>query len=280
MTKTQKTSFASLRPSDAVQGGLIADVDVTIKRAQFVMFDYQGKAEPQLAMQWDMQDDDGGVHEHFATLGKAATENFAPSDDGYHLVPTGEKTTLNKGSNFMLLIESLVAAGYPESRLDDGLSAMEGMRVHIVRVPAPKRPGIINQPGQEGREKTVLQVTEVTLPEEKKAAGKGKAAGAGAGSTTGAPTKGKAAAKPAAQEAEDEGEGSELATELQGIVLGILGDKGEVKKTGLAPLAFKALQGNPNKAELLKLLANEDFYTQGAEAGLWSYTKGTLSAAE
>lgn len=275
MSKTKQ--FASFLPEDMVQGGLIDDQDVTIKSATFAMFDYGGKSESgaSLALRLELEDTDGGIHEQFASLGKVATENFAPSEDGFNIVQTGEKSALNKGSNYEHFMTSLLAAGFPSTLLKNGINGMDGTKVHVVRKKIERKGGNFMFQKEGGSE--VLVVTEVlSLPGEgggKKAAGGAKAAPAKA-----APAKASAAKAAPADDAGD-GEVSDFDNELRMVLVGAVADApAGLTKPKLVQVVFKGYDGDKNKAA--KRVAEESFLAAGAEAGLWAWDGKTLSAAE
>lgn len=279
MAKTQK--FVSFLPADMVQGGLIDDQDVEIVSARFAMFDYNGKAEASLALRLELKDSDGGVHEHYAGLGKKTTENFTPSDDQCNLVPTGEATALNKGSNFDILLSSIILAGFPESKLAKGIDGLDGTKVHILRKKIERKGGggggTMFQRA-DGQESTALTVTEIlSLP------GEGKKGGTGAKPKPGAGAK--PAPKAKEQDADDEaaaGEGddevSELDQELR-MHVGVAIADGGLQKSKLVPYVFKNFEGK-NKAAATKRVVEAEFLEAGAAAGLWSWDGKTVEAAE
>ena len=173
----------SLNPESFVEGGgLLDDVDVTIKEARFIMFDYEGKspvAVPALKITFDPGD--GELVTQCWSMGKAT--DWQPSKDGKKLIPIGSATAIVKTSNGGIFITSLINASFPSDRLADGdISCIEGLEAHVIRTPAPERTGI------EGQKKnaTILIIDKIiALPgENKKKSGKatkaGKAASSGA----------------------------------------------------------------------------------------------------
>lgn len=233
-------------------GGLLNDLDATIEEAEFVMFDFNGKAPiPSPTARFKLVGEDGEGHEQYWSVGK----DFAPSDDGDSLVPTGTATSINKGSNFGILMSSIVEAGYPANRLTASIGDMVGMVAHFSRVAAPKR-SIVKAPRADGKvyEDTILVVSKIhQLPWEKAAAkGKGTA-------------KGKGAASPVSASIDDE-----LVEAVQGI---LLEKGGEVTRQQLAAAAFQALKDNPNRNAMVKRVYEDEFLGNGP----WTYEKGVVS---
>lgn len=141
---TKQPARVSNNPESFVQGGLINDVDVEIVSASYVMWDYDGRLKDrQLAVHCELKNlDTDEVIENYWSAGK----DFEPADDeGAFVKPTGAATQLRKGSNWHAFLTSLVNnAGMPAGALDGehGIKALEGSRMHVVRVPAPERVGL------------------------------------------------------------------------------------------------------------------------------------------
>jgi hypothetical protein len=126
-----------------------------------------------------------------------ALNRFAPSEDNetpltevgnegrYVVAAEGSTATaLSRSSNFIFFIQELANAGFPEDRMGDDITCLEGTVMHIIRKPAPKREGFAGStPVVEGaREKTILVPNKVLgFPWDAKKGGKAKAATAAAG---------------------------------------------------------------------------------------------------
>jgi hypothetical protein len=263
----------SLRPSEAVQGGLIDNVDVTFKSAAFQLFDYQGKAEETVALRIEMVDEDDAVHEQFFSVGNP--KFYAPSSDGDGLVMVSDKGSLAKGSNYIEFMTSLVNAGFPEPALDEGISVIVGTKVHVVRRPATKRSGgIINQPGEGQREKTVLEVSKLielppALQTGKAAKGSGKTTATASGRTNGAPK-------------ESAGGELDIADEqLAEFVKAQLDESGDdMKVTDLVQVVFSGYPKGQDKKAATKRVVKPDFLQAASKAGYFLYDKdeGEVSA--
>lgn len=255
----------SLRPSTFSAGGsLIDDVDVTITRARFCLYDFEGKADTDaLCLGVTFQDGDGTDHVQYYSSGDK--QYFVPSEDpkqpdnsGKELVQVGEKGSLNGGTNAALFLTSLINAGFDESQVDSGdVSVIEGVNVHVNRVPQPKRNNLPKRPGQSDREPTVLLVTRIN---EEKVAAKGKAAAAKPGPAAAqrgivAKPNGKAAG-PAID--------TNLAEELTGEMVGLFAAKevSEMKKVDIVKGLFQTVdKGNANRNKLMAAAGKEEYLT-------------------
>lgn len=228
----------SLRPSGfTTGGGLLDDVDVTFTEALFGYgYGKEGSGAEAVTLQIKMMDGDGTEHQSFYSVG----QGFVPSEPGgEELVPVGDKTALNGGSNAALFLNSLVNAGLPEDLLDGAISAINGTKVHVNRVAAPKRGNLPKREGPNAdREQTVLLVTTViSLPGEKP-----KAAAKGAKPAAGKPA---AATKAASTEDTDD-----LVMELMGVFSA--NDGAPMKKVDIVKALFKSVEAsNPNKKAIL-----------------------------
>jgi hypothetical protein len=270
---------ALLNPASFAQGGLIDDVDVTVKASRFELYDYDGKSQqPTLALHWTLVDSDGLESEQYWSAGDP--KFFVPSKDGKEAIPVGSRTALAGGSNFAILISSLVNAGYPADDLGSDISVFEGMQVHVARVPQPKRSGIINRGGENEREKTVLTVSKIInmpgeAPVKKAGAAAAKATPAAAKAGTPAAAKPAAAAKSAPAPAADTGDLDATLTDVTMEALAEAG--GSMTKKDLATIAFRApaFTDAKSKAAAPKRAYADEFLTTGP----WSYdpATGTLS---
>lgn len=240
----------SLRPSTFSAGGsLVDDADLTVSKARFIMTDYGGKSDAEVCvLQLMLREDDDTEHEQMYSLGTGfvPSETGKEEENGKELTPVGDKTSPNGSSNFALLINSMVNAGVPEDLFDGDISAIEGLKGHYNRVPAPKRGNLPKRPGQAEKkyEATVLLFTTVvTLPGEAKAA---KTAVKGAPVKTASKVTPIAAAKPAA--------GGELNDVIAEHLIGIFAGEGleEMKKVQIVTKLFKAIPNDdPQKKAII-----------------------------
>ena len=245
----------SLRPSSFTQGGgLIDDVDVEIKSARFVSYDYDGKADkPALCLLLVLADTDGTDHAQYYSAGDLAY--FVPSEDpknpdlnGITIVAVGEKTAMNGGTNAAIMLNSLVQAGFDESKLDAGdVRVLEGLNGHVNRVPQPKRSNLPSRPGQSQRDPMVLVFSKInSMPGE----GKPKAGVSKPG------TGGKAAATTSAPAASDD-----LKDELTMELIGLFGakDTTSMKKVDISKGLFGSIdKTNSNKNKLISMAAKDE----------------------
>lgn len=255
----------SLRPTSfAAGGGLLDDADVTITRARFAIGygsnNTGGQGQDATTLHLVLTDGDDTQHDQFYSCGNG----FVPSEtgdeetSGKELVPVGDKTAPSGSSNMAMVVNSLVNAGLPEDLLDSGdISAIEGVKGHVMRVPEPKRAGLPAREGKNaGREKTVLIFTTVTgLPGDAKAA-KAKPATTGKGPQPVPAKAGTAKATTAAAvEANDD-----LKDELAGHLYTVLADAPDgLKKVALVPALFKIIDKlDPNRKELLAMAGKNE----------------------
>jgi len=251
----KEKAAAGLAPDTFVEGaGLLGDVNVKWKEVKFEEWDYDGKvaqAIPALKITMEVEDQEDAVDQYFSCGG---AKDWTPSKDGKKLVAVGTATGINKSSNFAILMASLVEAGFPPEKIEDDCTVFEGLECHMIRVPAPKRPGLVSTPRADGKvyEKTNMVVDVISkLPWEAKGK-KGTAA------------KGKA--EPEESGVEDK------ATET---IMAILEEnpKGLDKKK-LASAVFNALKTDPDRKEIMKIVYDDEFLGSGP----WEFEKGIVKA--
>lgn len=228
----------SCKPSTYVEGaGLLDDVDALIKKAQFVMFDYNKTSDPAPTYKLDLEVD-GEVHEQYWSVGDS--KHYFPSSDGKEL--NGTKA-LNPNSNAALLFASMVNAGVPEELVDIPTETMEGAVLHFNRVAAPERPGIKRKEGDTKKCSVLIVTAVVSLPGEKAAA---------------------------AQQQK-----SDISGKVTEAILGFIAEaKGNrVQKATMPTLIFSRYVSDPDRNEMLTLAFDDDFLRSGP----WSYVDGILS---
>lgn len=248
---------ASLRPSDAVEGGgLLDNVDVRWKEVLFEMWDYNGTQAASPALKVVMEVEDGAEVTQYFSCGKA--EDWTPSKDGRKLVPIGGARGLNKSSNFMILLDSMIKADFPEDKIGDDCSVFEGLEAHMVRVAAPKRPGLAPAKARaDGRtyERTNLVVDVIhKLPWEKKGGAKG------------------------ASKKDEGGADDAVAEKTTAAILEIIEDLDKpITKQQLAGKVHTKLAKEKDKdAMAAAQLANKDEFLSN---GPWSFERGMVSQA-
>lgn len=263
--QNQGPAGVSLRPSDAQQGGLVDDIDVDIKEAKFIEWDYNGNiASPVLGMELTLIDAEGKDYQQVFSAGDL--KRLQPSEDGKRAIAVGGATGLNANSNAVAFLASLIDAGFPEEKFAEGdISVMEGANVHVLRKAQPTRKGIAAQ-NANGREATVLLVTKINrLP------GEGKKGVARPTTTT---TASKTASKPTPAESSD------VETEAAETIIAMLeANGGEVTKSSVGAKSFKLLSKNPNRPAILKLMTDDDWLESSGESFGWTYDGKTIATA-
>lgn len=249
--KKEKEGGIGLGPSTFVEGtGLISDVDAAFKEVEFVLWDYNGKIpEPAPALR-ALLGVEGEEVEQYWSAGSA--REFVPSDDGKMLLPVGSQAGLNKNCNAVQLLQSIADAGFEdaEHKIEDDISIFEGMIAHVVRVPAPKRPGLAKPARADGRvyEDQVLVVDSIIkLPWESE---KGK----------------KAAPK-------EETEAGPLEDKATATVLEVLEKHKSVDKKQLVGFAHSVLKGDSDRSAIITMIYKDEFLKDGP----WSFDDGVVS---
>lgn len=173
----------SIRPSDFVEGGAVpVDKNLVWKECRFALFQYEkkdgsvvtrpdGSPVVTTTARITLVDDDGNESVQHYSVGDP--ERFAPSDDGKTLEAKGSAAQLNLSCNFYLLLNALVNAGYPEDKLEDDISTLDGLYAYHIGVPEPQRSGLARQAAADGvaRVKTLSVPSRILqLPGEKKGA--------------------------------------------------------------------------------------------------------------
>jgi hypothetical protein len=248
---------ASLNPKDALAGALAPDGEAVIESARAVMFDYSGKVAPAPAAWVHLKYVDGTEFDQYYSCGSA--DKLAPSPDGKRFInPNGDdgEAHFGKGSNFMLLVSSILDAGYPEDKLSDDLSSFDGMRVVIQNKPQPKRQGL--QGDREG--KVIPLVAKILqLPGEKPAR----------------PTTVHTGTSPASTPASLVATASELDTvtveKVQEILAEAAGNTRTVQQLGMAILMRMGKEKDPRMADVKKLATDPTWLAAHAEEGAWRF---------
>jgi hypothetical protein len=214
----------SIRPSEFVEGGAVpVDRNLLWKECRFANFDYTKKdgtiVASTISAKIVYQDDEGTEYIQHYSAGDPA--RFAPSADGKTLEALTESANLSKSSNYYILMNALINAGFPENKLGDDISVLDGLYTHNIGIPEPKRSGLVREAPAEGARERVISVPDsiIKLPWEGKA---GKAAPA------------KKAAAPAAEEDAGDAEAAALA-----MVTEMLADADKVTRQQVATKAIK-----------------------------------------
>jgi len=180
----------SIRPSQFVEGGAVpVDRNLLWKECRFANFDYTKKdgtvVASTISAKIVYQDDDGTEYTQHYSAGDPA--RFQPSKDGKTLEALTSSENLSKSSNYYVLMNALINAGFPENKLGEDISALDGLYTHNIGIPEPKRSGLVRETAEGARERQISVPDSILkLPWENK--------GKGAAKTAAPPAKGKATA--------------------------------------------------------------------------------------
>ena len=222
--------MVSIRPSNFVEGGAVpVDKNLTWKECRFNLFDYTTKAgevvATTIAARIKYVDDDGAEYDQQYSAGDP--ERFTPSKDGKTLIAVVDGASLSKSSNFYILMNALINAGFPENRIpeDGNISVLDGLYTHNIGLPEPKRSGLVRTAPVEGTRERVISVPDsiIKLPWE----GKGKSTG-------------KAPVKAATKAAPAEGDTGDSTVEAIALVTEMLVDAEKVTRQLIAARAIRA----------------------------------------
>jgi len=257
---------ASLNPKDFITGGLLDDVDVTLKKVMFEMFDYEGKSDPAPSLGIDLVTGDEGegdkpYRNHWSVGG---AENWVPSDDGMEIIPIGKDTMPRKTSNLFFLVTSLLEAGVPESVLDSGrIDFLEGLKCHIIRKDPPKRgnlPAGGMRRGRDGKDYEkdgkVYAVSKIYEPY---------------------PWDSKKGATKAAKKDEKVSTGSDLDSKAKAVLVQLIAEGGgKTSKKEIPTKGFALIQADADKNKVLGLLFKDAWMTAN---GFAVDSDGTITLA-
>ena len=177
----------SIRPSEFVEGGAVpVDRNLLWGPCRFDIFDYTKKDGTVVATtasaKIHYKDDEGTEYDQHYSAGDPA--RFQPSADGKTLEALTASENLSKSSNYYVLMNALTNAGFPENKLGEDISVLDGLYTHNIGIPEPKRSGLVRETAEGARER-VISVPDsiIKLPWEGKAGG-AKAAPAKKAETT------------------------------------------------------------------------------------------------
>jgi hypothetical protein len=301
----------SLKPKDAVQGGLADNVHVKWDEVRFVQWDYNGKVTPPvLALAIAMHElaDPNSKFVQYYSAGDL--KNLVPSSDGRRAVPVGSQAGLNNNTNAMQLIESLCNAApqFEDMMTDDVAATFENMECYMERVAQPKRTGLLNRPGQtqqqQGGNDTVLVVKKVyrlpngtqleAPPANMVASGAGSSRGAAgkpngqggqptsapSGPPAGAPAVAAAPSLPASTPAPAgtaNGNDAAMTAEAEGVIGTIIAESGPggLAKKALPGKLFQKLANDVNRNAIVALAGNAGWI--GAAERPWQLANDNLA---
>jgi hypothetical protein len=287
-----KPTGFNLNPDTFTQGGLLDDVDVTIKQARFVMYDYNGKMpEAVLALELVIEDADGNEEVVYQAAGKETTKSFDPSEDGLTVVPKFEGATMKQNSNLALFLQSLRNAGFPDEDIQNGMmDCLDGLNVHVRRV-TQERKGMIQTGPNAGKAQQTLLVENInSYPGEspaqpKRSAPAGRSAaparptgGRGAQSASATPsarTAGRANGKAAAAQSEP----AEVSQEVIDKTIDLIGEvlaknNGQLAMAALSGKLFQAAKSDPDREAIVNLAWDQEFL---GSSDKWSFDGATIS---
>ncbi len=238
----------AIRPSDFVEGGIVhVDKNLAWEKCRFVLVDYTKKdgtvVATTTAAEIAYKDDEGQEFVQDYSVGDP--ERFLPSSDGKTLIASGEAPALSKSSNFSLLMNALINAGFPENRLPESgdISVLDGLYTYNIGLPEPKRAGLarpVVAAGETTRERVISVPSQILrLPWEK---GKGKT---------------KATQVPVTETGEDEG--GDVSEKALAFVAAHLDGNGATTRQKLAVDVFKHLAKDPDKDAIAGLLFKPEF---------------------
>ena len=228
---------------DFVQGGLVNDVDVTFKNPRFG-WTPPNYGEVLCAFFADLEQEDGTVTEQFWSCGGKGTD-LEPSEDGKRLL-SDTNTTLKKDSNFYHLLEAFSKKGVNVKAGLEDISAFDGIRAHIVRVPQKRVNPATGKPYE------VLLPTEILSS--KGTGGK-------------APAAGKPAPAAATAPAEASGDVHEAALATLAGIIEKMAPESSMTINAVKLKATTALLGGPYKAlrtQVLPLITNPEWLEENA----------------
>lgn len=178
----------SIDPETFVEGGAVpVDRNLLWTDCSFVRFQYNkkdgsvsldasGNPIEIPAARIVYKDDDGAEFVQHYSAGDLS--RFEPSKDGKSLIPVGGAQALSKSSNYYILMNALVNAGFPKNKLGTDITILNNLYAFHIGAPEPTRIGLVREPAAGARPKTLSVPSQILkLPWENKAAGK-TAAGA------------------------------------------------------------------------------------------------------
>lgn len=242
-----KQKVISYKTEDQTQGGLLDDVDVEVVEAQWVTWDYNGKAQvesPALKLSLSSEGLDTPVEQYWSA---GDIRSRVPSDDGEQLVAAegSNATGLPRGCNAALFFASLESAGFDMDVLADGVSQLVGLGFHLLRIKAPNRSGLAIANDEKRQPAMIATVQAINyLPGEKK--GKKSAS---------KPAAGKKAAKPAD---DDDRDASDFDDEVREAITEAVGDKG-LPITRLAVKLYTRFKDRPDRKLINDRVQDEEY---------------------
>jgi len=242
-------------------GGILNDAIVVMRDPRFILGDYGGKrdmAVPMLSIKMMEVSDEGEELEHNQYFSVGGAKDFIPDDTGTGLVKVGDRSAIVKTSNYALLMQSILDAGFPPERIkENDITFLNNLKCHVTRI-------AVKREGMDKKDTTAMVVDKIFLDDDKK--GKGKT-GAKAGTKAGA-------------KAVDTDAGDDLVEEAKTILMEIIlsdevqADEGKLPKNKIISPLLTRIKTNPNKVGLMKLITSDEFLN--LRDG-WEYEKSIIS---
>lgn len=233
----------SNHPKDQTEGSKFDDFDGVVTRARYIMDDFknkEGKAttkdgKPVLTVELTI---DAGYKKEgkdapIVSKYRVGAQGFVPSKDGKSAVASEESVSRksgNKKSGWSRFMTELLNIGYPEDRVADDITFMEGLSAHWEKK-------TFKSDDPEFKDSQVLCVRKIHGLDASKS-----------GNTTGGTKK---AAEPV--------DNTELRDAVAELVLKIVEEKGQLTVKQLGGATFKALIGDKQRPAKLELLKDEEF---------------------
>lgn len=232
-------SPVSIRPSDMVEGGAPVDRNMLIRDPKFIIFQYtkkdgtpatkqDGTPATTIAAHMVLVEDDGTEHEQNYSVGDP--NRYEIQDGGKSLGPDG--VTISKSCNFSIFMNGTVNAGFPENRLGEDITVLDGLYAFWIGVPEPERSSLGRGGADQPKRQIPVPSQILKLPWEKAKPGQKVPAATGK-----APAK-KGAAPALSQEVIDS------ALEFIGSAVD---ESGTVTRQELAASVFTSLAKDPNR---------------------------------
>ncbi len=276
MAPTENTGL--FNPENFGAGGFLDDVDcttgeVTACTQEELPFEVDNDG-CYIKVPYVLDEGDGEPRNEFYRIGDL--DKFTPSTDHKKIVvAAGAK--MNKSTKAALLINSLVAAGFPAGEIpaDNSLGFLSNLHVHVNAVEMTIKGGGGNfkaKKNADGTEKKPTVVLITKLLDAKKAGGKKAASTPKAAPAAGKAAPAAAAAAPAAA--------SGAAAAVEAAVVGMLSESGELAKRLLPTKLLAAITDAGQRTEAFKLAGNNAWL--GSEERPWAFDEkaGTLAMNE
>lgn len=296
-------NLSTVRPDEAVGGGLLDDVDVIIKKARFKPVKYGAMKNYALGVVVDFVTDDEEAKEHSEIYSAGDLKNFVPTNDGdepagatksqYLQLANGDLdadaddlaemegiapmklnakagATIPLNSNYLYFNKKLAECGFPVEEMSPDIRWMEGLRLHVQR---HDKEGQVVEPGK--------KAIRPLIPTEYRGRVKGKVGAAKAATKTAASKKAAEVEEETEESGATNGAVSELDQQVYAAIVNYLAENAtdEDEDTGfrylpkqqVAKAVIDQFKGK-NMSIVMKKLGDESFHEAG-EGYLFSAEK-------